>query len=229
MRSTYDRQGANYGWADASTFCTRKQTTSTLLSMSRDPEFCTSPATTTGTAVRGTTRSMVRNSSSKKQALPTRHSRSLTRCFCQSMRFRDHWPGPGRRPRGADLSWVPIGFEESFRMAYTRTFYGTGYYIFHQFVDGTELSRPIQAWSDQVEPDHDVLEFAWQGRPDFDSRAGFGSGGSDGLKMVAGSLDLPARKRVTVARLTEAPATIRLIQLSVRREHADALRVLACG
>jgi hypothetical protein len=27
---------------------------------------------------------------------------------------------------GADLSWVPIGFTQSFRMAYSRTFYGTG-------------------------------------------------------------------------------------------------------
>ena len=27
--------------------------------------------------------------------------------------------------------WVPIGFEQSFRMMYGRTFYGTGYYIYH--------------------------------------------------------------------------------------------------
>ena len=30
--------------------------------------------------------------------------------------------------KGADLMWVPISFEQSFRMAYSRTFYGTGYY-----------------------------------------------------------------------------------------------------
>ena len=30
--------------------------------------------------------------------------------------------------KGGDLSWVPIGFEKRFRMAYSRTFYGTGYY-----------------------------------------------------------------------------------------------------
>ncbi|MGH9159693.1 MAG: hypothetical protein ACRD2X_06865, partial [Vicinamibacteraceae bacterium] len=43
--------------------------------------------------------------------------------------------------KGADLMWVPIGFERSFRMGYSRTFYGTGYYIYHQFVDGAPLSR----------------------------------------------------------------------------------------
>src|SRR5690554_3504718 len=31
--------------------------------------------------------------------------------------------------KGADLMWVPIGFEESFQLAYSRTYYGTGYYI----------------------------------------------------------------------------------------------------
>src|SRR5687768_5055360 len=46
--------------------------------------------------------------------------------------------------KGADLMWVPIGFEKSFRMAYTRTCYGTGYYIYHQFVEGTPLSKPIK-------------------------------------------------------------------------------------
>src|SRR5690242_10253946 len=32
--------------------------------------------------------------------------------------------------RGADLSWVPIPFDQSFRLAYSRTHYGTGYYIY---------------------------------------------------------------------------------------------------
>src|SRR5450432_1221570 len=36
--------------------------------------------------------------------------------------------------RGADLTWMPIPFEHSFRMAYSRTHYGTGYYIYHQYV-----------------------------------------------------------------------------------------------
>src|ERR1039457_2230223 len=31
---------------------------------------------------------------------------------------------------GADLMWVPVPFAKSFRMAYGRTHYGTGYYIY---------------------------------------------------------------------------------------------------
>ena len=48
--------------------------------------------------------------------------------------------------KGADLMWVPIPFENSFRMAYSRTHYGTGYYIYHQFVEGIPLSQPIRSW-----------------------------------------------------------------------------------
>src|SRR6266852_2100542 len=58
--------------------------------------------------------------------------------------------------KGADLMWVPIPFERSFRMAYSRTRYGTGYYIYHQYVRGTKLSRPIRTWDAMTPPDEDV-------------------------------------------------------------------------
>src|SRR6266700_128306 len=60
--------------------------------------------------------------------------------------------------RGADLSWVPVAFEKSFRMAYSRTRYGTGYYIYHQYVRGAKLSQPIRAWDGRTPPDQDVQQ-----------------------------------------------------------------------
>src|SRR5258707_6947512 len=60
--------------------------------------------------------------------------------------------------QGADLSWVPVPFEKSFRLAYSRTHYGTGYYIYHQFVEGTKLSRSIRSWNETVIPPKQVLE-----------------------------------------------------------------------
>src|SRR6185369_5703738 len=59
--------------------------------------------------------------------------------------------------KGADLSWVPISFTDHFRMQYSRTFYGTGYYIYHQFVPGTKLSQPVRAWNEEPPP-RDVLD-----------------------------------------------------------------------
>ena len=90
--------------------------------------------------------------------------------------------------KGADLSWVPIGFEKSFLMAYSRTRYGTGYYIFHQYAPGTKLSRQIEAWDAKTPPADDVLEL-------------IGRSGSQLVKpMVKGKLDLPAGRTARVTR-----------------------------
>ena len=35
-------------------------------------------------------------------------------------------------------------------MAYSRTHYGTGYYIYHQYVPGAPLSQPIRAWDGKI-------------------------------------------------------------------------------
>ncbi len=58
--------------------------------------------------------------------------------------------------KGADLSWVPMGFERSLRLAYGRTHYGTGYYIYHRFAEGTPLSQPITAFDFQMSPPYEV-------------------------------------------------------------------------
>ncbi len=49
--------------------------------------------------------------------------------------------------KGADLSWVPIGFETSMRLGYERTHYGTGYYIFQLVAPGTAVSDPPATWT----------------------------------------------------------------------------------
>src|SRR5947209_17680995 len=68
--------------------------------------------------------------------------------------------------KGADLTWVPIPFESSFRMAYSRTRYGTGYYIYHHYVRGAKLSRPIRSWDGKTPPDDDVLKLIDQAGTD---------------------------------------------------------------
>src|SRR5262249_22298509 len=87
--------------------------------------------------------------------------------------------------RGADLLWVPMGFEQSFRMGYSRTFYGTGYYIFHQFVEGTRLSRPIEAWDAKTPPPKDVLDLVSRAGTDIAPAAG-----QDDIRQESGALKL---------------------------------------
>ena len=79
-------------------------------------------------------------------ARPTRTSPSAGSVFLPREPFPEPLAWTWSTTRGADLSWVPMPFERSFRMAYSRTHYGTGYYIYHQFVPGARLSRPIRAW-----------------------------------------------------------------------------------
>ncbi len=42
-------------------------------------------------------------------------------------------------------------------MAYGRTKYGTGYYIYHQYVPGAPVSQPITSWTPEQAPPADVL------------------------------------------------------------------------
>jgi hypothetical protein len=95
--------------------------------------------------------------------------------------------------KGADLSWVPIAFEKSFRMAYSRTFYGTGYYIYQQFVPGARLSQPIRSWDAATPPDADVLQLLSRAGSDIAPAAG-----SAGVREESGQLDLPANRTVRI-------------------------------
>jgi hypothetical protein len=117
--------------------------------------------------------------------------------------------------KGADLSWLPIGFEKSFRMAYSRTFYGTGYYIYHQFIDGAKLSRPIRSWDAKTPPDKDVLDLIGRAGSDIAPTAG-----SAGVREVSGRVDLAARASVPLWTSRRGAGIMRLIELSVPRSSA---------
>ncbi|MGA3241806.1 MAG: DUF2961 domain-containing protein [Bryobacteraceae bacterium] len=118
--------------------------------------------------------------------------------------------------KGADLSWVPIGFSQSFRMAYSRTFYGTGYYIYHQFVDGAKLSRAITSWDGNTPPDADVLDLL--------SRTGsdLAPAGTGGVREQSGQLQLPANRMISVWTDAHGPSMVRALEFSVPRAQALA-------
>ena len=115
--------------------------------------------------------------------------------------------------KGADLSWVPISFEKSFRMDYSRTHYGTGYYIYHQYVQGARLSQPIRAWDGHTPPDRDVLELL--------GGAGADIAPTNNTVDASGALsELGPLETGTVLVLTNAPASIRKLSFTVPVVHA---------
>jgi hypothetical protein len=112
--------------------------------------------------------------------------------------------------KGADLMWVPIPFEESFRMAYSRTKYGTGYYIFHRYVPGIPLSQPIQSWDETSTPGEDVLDLL--------ARAGTDIAPKD-IETLEGAVQLDKSGGLEICALS-GPATIRALKFSVPRDSA---------
>jgi hypothetical protein len=116
--------------------------------------------------------------------------------------------------KGADLMWTPIMFERSFQMAYSRTRYGTGYYIYHQFAPGTKLSQPIRAWDGKSPPDGDVLALI--------RRAGtnIAPKGWREENLEGGIVNVPAEGSVTLTEIKQGPTTLRALDLTVPKEQA---------
>ena len=98
--------------------------------------------------------------------------------------------------KGADLSWVPIPFQKTFRMGYSRTCYGTGYYIYHQWVPGVKLSQPLRAWDGKTPPDKDVLELIQ--RAGTDLLPAPGSPEAQRLRLAEGCGDDRSARQVAV-------------------------------
>jgi hypothetical protein len=212
MRSTYDRRGGNEG-ADASHFLyqladdnnvTLDVEGSGVLYFTRYNHWHGSPW---HYVVDGTDH-LIQETSTADPNKPAENS-----VFLPTKAFPFPLAVTWSATKGADLSWVPIPFERSFRMAYSRTHYGTGYYIYHQYARGTRLSQPIRAWSEDDSPSTDVLELI--------NRSGTDIAPTNNASAFAGFLArLESGERKLLIVLSNAPATIRNLSLSVPRQQA---------
>lgn len=122
--------------------------------------------------------------------------------------------------KGSDLVWVPVPFEHSFRMAYERTHYGTGYYIFHRYVGGATLSQPISSWNLDSTPGKEVLDLIASSGTDLLAAAKGRNGSETPVARKKGEFVLPASGSLAFAEIDDAPSTVRALDLSVPREHA---------
>jgi D-arabinan exo alpha-(1,3)/(1,5)-arabinofuranosidase (non-reducing end) len=207
MRSTYDRTGGNEG-ADASHFLYQLSDTNNvtldvagpgILYFARYNHWHGSPW---HYVVDGTDY-LVQETSTSRPTEPDQDS-----VFLPTNIFPAPLAVTWSLTQGADLSWVPIPFEKSFRMAYSRTHYGTGYYIYHQYVGGAPLSRSLRAWDGRTAPNREVLELV--------GRAGTDISPTHGLTEMSGVIyGLGPTETKGFFVLTNAPATIRKLSFSV--------------
>jgi len=126
--------------------------------------------------------------------------------------------------KGADLMWVPIAFQDSFRMMYGRTYYGTGYYIYHLIDPAAPVSQPVRTWDGQTPPGADVLELIARSGTDLVPAVESEAGRAMGLRREKGTLDLPADGVAhRVIQLTgDKPQMLRAWEFSVPRAEAIA-------
>jgi Protein of unknown function (DUF2961) len=209
MRSTYDRTGGNEG-ADASHFLyqvsddfnvTLDLEGSGVLLFSRYNHWHGSPW---HYVVDG--KDYIVQESSTGDPLHPNHDSTFLPLAAFPSPLNETWAAT----KGADLVWSPIGFERSFQMAYTRTHYGTGYYVYDQFVPGTPLSQPIKSWNESVIPNQDVLDLI--------AKSGTDLAPAD-AKESKGQTNVPANGSVTAVTL-KGRETIRALTFSVAREQA---------
>jgi hypothetical protein len=213
MRSTYDRSGGNEG-ADASHFLYQLSETNNvaldvagpgILYFARYNHWHGSPWNYRVDDVNYT----VQESSTRDPDHPVQDA-----VFLPAESFPTPLAVTWSATKGADLSWVPIAFERSFRMDYARTHYGTGYYIYDQYVGGTRLSRPIRSWRAEA-PDADVLELF--------QRSGFDVSPPGAARLENMVETLGANAARTIFFLTNAPGLLRKLAFSISTNQALTL------
>ncbi len=219
MRSTYDRTGGNEG-ADASHFLyqladdfnvTLDVEGPGILYFARYNHWHGSP----WHYVVDDTDHLIQETSSRDPVNPVPGS-----VFIPENLFPQPLAWTWDTTKGADLMWVPIAFERSFRMAYSRTHYGTGYYIYHQYVGGTNLSRPIRSWDGKTPPDPAVLTLINRAGSDLIPHSGSAEGGKAGIHEERGMVRVPGHGAVTLLTIRRAPSMLRALEMSLPKDAA---------
>lgn len=124
--------------------------------------------------------------------------------------------------KGADLIWTPIPFEKSLRLAYSRTRYGTGYYIYHLLDPSAPLSQPLCAWDGRTPPASDVLDLLARAGSDLATSPDSPDGKRLGVVEASGEIKSGQGGRVALTEIAAAPSMIRAVEFEVPRDQAVA-------
>lgn len=117
--------------------------------------------------------------------------------------------------KGADLSWSPIAFEKSLRIAYARAHYGTGYFMLWKVLPGIDwLSQPIESWGATSTVPKNVLELIGRSGSDIAPRG-------DAVRDEKGAVTLKPGERAEVWNANGSPTMIRRIAFSVPQDSGE--------
>jgi hypothetical protein len=214
MRSTYDRSGGNEG-ADASHFLRQEAPDRNVTLDVAGPGVFTFFRANHwhGSPWQFTVDGALHTVSESSTATP--NSPAANAVFLPAGLVPEPLGYTWATTKGADLMWRPIPFAQGLELAYGRTHYGTGYYIYQSYEDGGANLSQKPTWDPAAPPPDDVLTLLASAGEDI------GPTGS-GVETVEGSLDVPATDAVTVATLTGGPKVVRVLRLTVPENVAIA-------
>lgn len=118
--------------------------------------------------------------------------------------------------KGSDLIWTPMPFNDSFRIAYARTCYGTGYYIYHLYSNKNNLSQPINSWNMNTAPDADVIELLNRSGTDI---------APQNISVKRGTLKLN-NEQLLIANINRKSSVVRALKFVIPMAKAEALEQL---
>ncbi|MDR6941008.1 DUF2961 domain-containing protein [Mucilaginibacter pocheonensis] len=136
--------------------------------------------------------------------------------FIPNKPFPKPWAWTWATTKGADLIWTPMPFRDSMSIAYSRTFYGTGYYIYHLYANDAGISQPVKSWDASKAPDQDVTDLL--------NRAGTDIAPKN-VKTVRGKIKLD-KKEVLVSAINAANSSIRALKFTLPANKAIDLERL---
>lgn len=116
--------------------------------------------------------------------------------------------------KGGDLIWTPVPFEQALRIAYSRTCYGTGYYIYHLYNRDIKLSQNIASFELNRAVPSDVLDFLGMAGKDI---------APQNIAKMTGTVALSTGKSIVAELNANAPQQIRALKLTIPMKHAEAL------
>jgi hypothetical protein len=115
--------------------------------------------------------------------------------------------------KGADLVWTPMPFDSSFQLAYSRTHYGTGYYIYQLYANKERLSERLGSWDINHAPDQRVIDLLARSGTDIAPQH---------IKKISGSVVLD-KESLVLADIKAKASVIRALKFTLPMDKAISL------
>ncbi len=116
------------------------------------------------------------------------------------------------------LIYVPMPFDQHFRIAYENNDYATGYYIIRRYADESIISQPLEDWQLTDVPPAEVVTLL---NNSISGQEIAPSVNGSTVTEQSGTIDVPSGQAVELATIRRSPAQIRKLWISIPKTDAE--------